>query len=471
MKNPVRMECKYKNWNGLGGKGTDERRIVQKIPSGKSGTAHEALISHLIRTERSSDILDLFDKIRDHKGPIGQHAEKSHGYFTFPKLEGPISNKMRFRGKECLVWSINNYLGLADDPEVRKADAEAAEEWGLAYPMGARMMSGQTAYHEQLEQELSELEEKEDTFLLNYGYQGCQSAIDALVDRKDVIVYDSESHACIVDGARLHHGKRFIFQHNNIEDLEKKLGRAHKLAEEQGGGILVISEGVFGMAGDQGKLKEIVQLKEKYPFRFLLDDAHGFGTLGELGKGTGSAQGVQDEIDLYFGTFAKSMAGIGAFVSGEKAIIDYLRYNMRSQTFAKSLPMPMVIGALKRLELLQTRPELRERLWSVAKSLQNGLQNAGFDIGRTNSAVTPVFLKGELSEATNLTLDLRENHRIFCSIVVYPVIPKGEIMLRMIPTAVHTQEDVDHTIESFQKVKEKLEQGAYRTDEPIPDWQ
>lgn len=414
--------------------------------------------------------MDLFDKLRDHKGPIGQHAEKTHGYFTFPKLEGPISNRMTFRGKECIVWSINNYLGLANDPEVRKADAEAAEEWGLAYPMGARMMSGQTEYHEQLEQELSNLMEKEDTFLLNYGYQGCQSTIDAILDRKDVLVYDSESHACIVDGARLHQGKRFIYKHNDVEDLEKKLQRAYKLAEQQGGGILVISEGVFGMAGDQGKLKEIVGLKEKYGFRFLVDDAHGFGTLGEQGKGTGFAQGVQDDIDLYFGTFAKSMAGIGAFISGEKAIVDYLRYNMRSQTFAKSLPMPMVIGALKRLELLKERPELRENLWSVAKTLQNGLKDAGFDIGRTNSAVTPVFLKGDLGEATNLTVDLRENHRIFSSIVVYPVIPKGEIMLRLIPTAVHTQEDVQHSIESFKKVQEKLQEGAYQMDKEIADW-
>ncbi len=411
--------------------------------------------------------MDLFEKLRDHKGPIGQHAESSHGYFTFPKLEGPISNKMIFQGKECLVWSVNNYLGLANDPEVREADAEAAKEWGLAYPMGARMMTGQTRYHEQLEEELSELLEKEDTFLLNYGYQGCQSAIDAVLDRRDVLVYDSESHACIVDGARLHQGKRFIFKHNDIEDLEKKLQRAQKLAEQQEGGILVVSEGVFGMAGDQGRLKEIAALKDRYDFRFLVDDAHGFGTLGEQGKGTGFAQGVQDQVDIYFGTFAKSMAGIGAFISGEKAIVDYLRYNMRSQTFAKSLPMPMVIGSLKRLELLKGRPELRENLWSIAHSLQSGLKEAGFNIGRTNSAVTPVFLKGGLGEATSLTRDLREQHRIFTSIVVYPVIPKGEIMLRLIPTAVHTQEDVEHTIESFKKVQTKLQEGSYYQGEEV----
>ncbi|MFB6258760.1 MAG: aminotransferase class I/II-fold pyridoxal phosphate-dependent enzyme [Flavobacteriales bacterium] len=414
--------------------------------------------------------MDLFEKLRDHKGPIGQHADKTHGYFTFPKLEGPISNKMTFRGKECLVWSINNYLGLANDPEVRKADAEAAKEWGLAYPMGARMMSGQTRYHEQLEEELSELMEKEDTFLLNYGYQGCQSVIDAVLDRKDVMVYDSESHACIVDGARLHQGKRFIYKHNDVEDLEKKLERARKLTEQQGGGILVVSEGVFGMAGDQGKLKEVVALKERYDFRFLVDDAHGFGTLGEKGRGTGFAQGVQDGVDLYFGTFAKSMAGIGAFISAEKPVVDYLRYNMRSQTFAKSLPLPMVIGSLKRLELLQERPELRENLWHIAKGLQKGLLEADFDIGRTDSAVTPVFLKGDLGEATNLTLDLRENHRIFSSIVVYPVIPKGEIMLRLIPTAVHTHEDVEHTIKSFKEVQANLKEGKYQADQAIADW-
>lgn len=412
---------------------------------------------------------DIFERIKNNRGPLGQHAKESHGYFTFPKLEGPINNKMMFRGKEVLVWSINNYLGLANHPDVRKADADATADWGLAYPMGARMMSGQTSEHEKLEKELAEFLDKEDSFLLNYGYQGCMSAIEALVTRNDVIVYDSESHACMVDGVRLHQGKRFVFQHNDMESLEKQLERAAILTKKTGGGILVITEGVFGMAGDQGKLKEIAALKKKHFFRLFVDDAHGFGTVGKDGKGAGVAQGVQDEIDVYFGTFAKAMASIGAFVAGEENIMDFLRYNMRSQTFAKSLPMPLVIGARKRLEMIRTNPEFKNKLWEVADALQSGLKNAGFDLGVTNSAVTPVFLKGTLGEATNITFDLRENHSIFCSIVVYPVVPKEVIMLRLIPTAMHNLDDVNYTIETFKKMKEKLAAGEYQS-EKIVSW-
>ena len=400
---------------------------------------------------------------------MGRHSKESHGYFTFPKLEGEISNRMTFRGKDVLVWSINNYLGLCNHPEVRKVDAEAAKEWGLGYPMGARMMSGQTKYHEQLEAELADFMQKGDAFLLNYGYQGCQSAIEALVDRNDVIVYDSESHACMVDGVRLHQGKRFVFQHNDMESFEKQLSRAKNLTERTGGGILVVTEGVFGMAGDQGKLKEIASFKKDYNFRLFVDDAHGFGTIGESGRGAGDVQGVQHEIDVYFGTFAKAMATIGAFVAADEHIIDYLRYNMRSQTFAKSLPMPIVIGALKRLDMMRTMPEFKERLWTIATALQTGLKKAGFDIGRTDSAVTPVFLQGSLGEATNITMDLRENHGIFCSIVVYPVVPKDVIMLRLIPTAVHTLEDVEYTIETFKKMLKKLKAGEYAS-EVIASW-
>tara|TARA_R110001592_G_scaffold359340_4_gene665770 strand:+ start:6808 stop:8058 length:1251 start_codon:yes stop_codon:yes gene_type:complete len=412
---------------------------------------------------------DIFERIKNNRGPLGQHAKESHGYFTFPKLEGPINNKMIFRGKEVLVWSINNYLGLANHPDVRKADADATAEWGLAYPMGARMMSGQTSEHEKLEAELADFLEKEDAFLLNYGYQGCMSAIEALVTRNDVIVYDSESHACMVDGVRLHQGKRFVFQHNDMESLEKQLDRAAVLAEKTGGGILVITEGVFGMAGDQGKLKEIVALKKKHFFRLFVDDAHGFGTVGKDGKGAGVAQGVQDEIDVYFGTFAKSMASIGAFVAGDENIIEFLRYNMRSQTFAKSLPMPLVLGARKRLEMIRTNPEFKNKLWEVANALQSGLREAGFDLGVTDSAVTPVFLKGTLGEATNITFDLRENYNIFCSIVVYPVVPKDVIMLRLIPTAMHNLDDVNYTIETFKKMQEKLAAGEYKS-EKIVSW-
>ena len=424
---------------------------------------------HRFDFSTEQDVLDIFDRIRNDRGPLGQHAKNTHGYFTFPKLEGDISNRMMFRGKEVLVWSINNYLGLANHPEVRKVDAEAAQEWGMGYPMGARMMSGQTQYHEQLEENLASFMQKEDAFLLNFGYQGCQSAIEALVSRHDVIVYDSESHACMVDGVRLHQGKRFVFTHNDMESFVKQLDRAKNITDQTGGGILVVTEGVFGMAGDQGKLKEIAQYKEKYGFRLFVDDAHGFGTVGENGRGAGDEQGCHEAIDVYFGTFAKAMATIGAFVAGPKDVIDFLRYNMRSQTFAKSLPMPIVIGAIKRLEMMATQPQHKERLWEVASKLQSGLKEAGFNIGDTNSCVTPVFLQGGLGEATNLTLDLRENHGIFCSIVVYPVVPKDVIMLRLIPTAVHTLEDVAYTIETFTKVKDRLAAGEYQ-HEGIVDW-
>jgi glycine C-acetyltransferase len=405
--------------------------------------------------------MDIFEKRIANLGPLGIWAAQSDGYFMFPKLEGEISNKMIFRGKERLVWSLNNYLGLANHPEVRKADADASRDWGLATPMGARMMSGQTKYHEQLEQELAAFVGKEDAFLLNFGYQGMISIIDSLVDRNDVVVYDSEAHACIIDGLRLHLGKRFVYPHNNMENLRKGLERAKKLTSASGGGILVITEGVYGMSGDLGNLKEIVDLKKEFDFRLLVDDAHGFGTMGATGAGTGEAQGVQDGIDVYFGTFAKAMAGIGAFVATRKDIVDYLRHSMRSQIYAKSLPMPMVIGSLKRLELIRTQPQLKKQLWAIVDALQSGLKAHGLNIGNTASPVTPVFLSGDVSEATQLTIDLRENYNIFCSLVVYPVVPKGTIMLRLIPTAVHTIEDVNYTISAFSDIQANLAAGKY----------
>lgn len=406
--------------------------------------------------------MDLFEKLRLDRGPLGKHQMIEEGYFMFPKLEGEIAPRMKFRGKEVLTWSLNNYIGLANHPEVREADAQAAKDWGLGYPMGARMMSGNTVIHEQLERELAEFENKEDAMLLNYGYQGVLSIIDALVDRKDVVVYDSESHACIVDGVRLHMGKRFVFPHNNIENLEKQLERAARIIEETGGGILVITEGVFGMSGNTGKLKEIVDLKKKFDFRLLVDDAHGFGTMGETGAGAGEALGVQDDIDLYFSTFAKSMASIGAFISGPKDVIDYLRYNTRSQIFAKSVPMPLVVGVLKRLELLRSKPELRENLWKIVNALQDGFRENGFNIGETNTPVTPVVLNGTVGEAGNLAMDLRENYGIFCSVVIYPVVPRGTIILRIIPTAMHSLEDVEITLDAFKAIKKKLDEGYYR---------
>lgn len=412
---------------------------------------------------------DIFERLVKNYGPLGQHRERAHGYFAFPKLEGEIGSRMKFRGKDVVVWSLNNYLGLANHPEVRKADTEGAQNFGLAYPMGARMMSGNSNHHEQLERELAAFVQKEDAALLNFGYQGMVSIVDVLLSRHDVAVYDSESHACIIDGLRMHAGQRFVFKHNDLEDFEKQMQRATALIQKQNtGGILVITEGVFGMAGDQGKLKEICALKEKYQFRLLVDDAHGFGTLGATGAGAGEAQGVQDQIDLYFSTFAKSMASIGAFVAGDRAIIDYVRYNIRSQIFAKSLPMPIVVGNLKRLEMLRNLPEMRQKLWDNALKLQAGLKARGFDIGKTDTMVTPVYMKGGVEEATAMAMDLRENYGIFASIVVYPVIPKGHIIYRLIPTATHTDADIEATLIAFSETKEKLDAGAYKV-EAIPD--
>ncbi|MCK4407847.1 MAG: aminotransferase class I/II-fold pyridoxal phosphate-dependent enzyme [Bacteroidales bacterium] len=411
--------------------------------------------------------MDIFNKLVINLGPLGKYAKIAHGYFTFPKLEGEIGPRMIFQGKERLTWSLNNYLGLANHPEVRKADAEAAKEWGLAYPMGARMMSGQTKYHEQLERELADFVGREAAYLLNYGYQGMVSIIESLVDRKDVIVYDSEAHACIIDGMRLHFGKRFVFPHNNIENLKKQLERATKITNKTGGGILVITEGVYGMSGDLGKLREIVELKKKYDFRLLVDDAHGFGTMGKTGAGTDEELEVQDGVDIYFGTFAKAMAGIGAFVASKKNIVHYLMYNMRSQIFAKSLPMPMVIGALKRLEILRTQPEHKENLWIIVRALQSGLKEKGLNIGNTESPVTPVILSGGVPEASQITFDLRENYNIFCSIVIYPVVPKDVILLRLIPTAVHSLDDVEYTVNAFADIKKKLDSGKYSSDKMV----
>ena len=409
--------------------------------------------------------MDLFEKLKQNRGPLGQHAKDAHGYFTFPKLEGEISSKMKFRGKEVLTWSVNNYLGLSNLPEIREADTIATKKWGLGYPMGSRMMSGNTNIHEILENNLSDFMNKEDTILLNFGYQGIMSVIDALVDRKDVIVYDSECHACIIDGVRLHQGKRFVYPHNNIENLEKQLSRAEKIVNETGGAILVITEGVFGMSGHLGDLKSIVSLKSKFNFRILVDDAHGIGTLGKTGAGASELLNCQDDIDIYFGTFAKSFASIGAFISSTEDVVEFLKYNTRSQIFAKSLPSPIVEGAIKRLEVIRRDASQKDKLWIIANALQSGLKSAGFNLGNTQSVVTPVYLSGGVGEATNLTFDLRENYNIFCSIVTYPVVPKGVILLRLIPTAVHTLEEVEYTIKSFSEIKDKLANGEYISEE------
>ncbi|MBS1927380.1 MAG: aminotransferase class I/II-fold pyridoxal phosphate-dependent enzyme [Chitinophagaceae bacterium] len=412
--------------------------------------------------------MDVFSKFSKDGGPLGQHMDRAHGYFTFPKLEGELGPRMKFRGKEMIVWSLNNYLGLVNHPEVRKVDAEAAAKYGMGNPMGARMMSGNTSKHEELEKVISEFVNREATMLLNFGYQGIMSCIDALVNRRDVIVYDAEAHACLVDGVRLHMGNRYAFKHNDIADCEKQLQRATELAKKNGGGILLITEGVFGMDGEQGILKEIAALKKKYEFRILIDDAHGFGYMGPNGAGADTAQGCEADIDVYFSTFVKSMGSIGAFISGPKYVIDYLRYNTRSQIFAKSLPLIIVEGMLKRMEMVKSMPELREKLWYNVNKLQQGLKDRGFDIGKTNSPVTPIYMKGGVPEATQMVMDLRENYHIFCSIVVYPVIPKGDIIYRIIPTAAHSDADIDETLSAFQETKKKLDEGKYKA-EKIPD--
>ena len=413
-------------------------------------------------------MIDVFSKLVKDGGPLGQHVERAHGYFAFPKLEGELGSRMLFRGKEKIVWSLNNYLGLVNHPETRLADTRAAEKWGIGYPMGARMMSGNSTNHENLEELIANFVGREDAMLLNFGYQGIMSCIDALVNRRDVIVYDAESHACIVDGIRLHMGFSYAFRHNNVEDCEKQLQRAQKMAEKNGGGVLVITEGVFGMSGNQGKLKEIVELKKKYTFRLLIDDAHGFGSMGPTGAGADEEQGCQAGVDLYFSTFVKSMGSIGAFISGPKKVMTYLRYNVRSQIFAKSLPMMIVEGMITRMEMLKTMPELRKKLWHNVNRLQTGLRDKGFDIGTTNSPVTPVYMKGDLPEATGMVMDMRENYNIFCSVVVFPVIPKGQIIFRLIPTAAHTDEDTDITLKAFEETKKKLDAGLYQAEE-IPD--
>jgi len=406
--------------------------------------------------------MEIFERIRKQRGPLGQYAQAGEGYYMFPELKGEIGSRMDFHGREVVVWSINNYLGLANHPEVRKVDAEAAKKWGLAYPMGARLMTGETSLHKELERKLAAHVYKEAAAVVNYGYPGVVSAIDALLSRRDAVVYDAESHGCIVDGTRLHLGERFSYKHNDIESVEQNLERATKWANEKGGGVLVVTEGVFGMRGDQGILKEIVALKKKYNFRFFVDDAHGFGTLGEGGRGAGVEQGVQDGIDVYFSTFAKSFAAIGGFLAGDADIIQYLQYAMRSQIHAKSLPMPLVEGNLKRLELMINHPEYKEQLWHIATSLQNGLKSRGFDIGTTNTVVTPVYLYCTPFESTQLVHDMRESYGVFTSMIIYPVIPKGMVLLRMIPTAAHTDADVEQTLNAFSAVSEKLKAGAYQ---------
>ena len=408
--------------------------------------------------------MDIFERIsKDSGGPIGQYRERADGYFAFPRLEGELGPRMVFNGREVLCWSLNNYLGLANHPEIRRVDAEAAAKYGLAAPMGARMMTGHTRMHEHFEKELADFEKKEAAYLFNFGYQGIVSTIDTLTNPHDVIVYDNEAHACLLDGIRLHIGNKYKYSHNDMADLEKKLKVATEVVAKTGGGILVITEGVYGMTGALGDLAGIVALKKKYSFRILIDDAHGFGVMGPTGRGTSEHFGVMDDIDIYIGAYAKAMAIIGGFVAGPKYVIEYLRYNMRSQMYAKSLPLAIVEGCEKRLEIIRSAEgdALRKQLWTVTRALQKGFRDLGFDIGPAEACVTPVHVQGDVVQATNIAMDLRENYRIFCSVITYPVIPKGMIIFRIIPTAAHSMDDVNYTLNAFKEVKEKLDKGFY----------
>ena len=407
---------------------------------------------------------DIFARRLTEKTPLSRHAATIEGYFSFPKLEGPIGPRMGLNGREMVCWSLNNYLGLSNHPEVREADAAAAAEYGMGYPMGSRLMSGDTELHDELERQLSEFVGKEATMLLNFGYQGAFSIVDALLDRHDAVVYDKDVHACTYDGIRMQTCHRFSFRNNDLAHLEKQLIRATEATEKSGGGILVLIEGVYGMGGHQGKVAEVVALKEKYNFRLLLDDAHGFGVLGETGAGTGEAQGCQDGVDLYYSTFTKSMSTMGAFISGGLEILEHMKYTVRSQVFSKTIPMPVIVGALKRLDMIRTRPELRERLWKNVHSLQAGLYDHGFLDGNIlgESCITPVFLKhDDYVESVAMVCDLRDAYGIFTSIMVYPVVPKGTMMLRLTATALHTERDIDETLHGFTKVREKLAAGFY----------
>lgn len=413
-------------------------------------------------------MLDIFDRIKkDTGGPIGQYIDKGYGYYMFPRLEGELGPHMTFNGIEILNWSLNNYLGLANHPEVRKADAEAAKKWGLAYPMGARMMTGHTRLHEKLERVFADFEKKEDAFLFNFGYQGIVSTIDALSSRHDVLVYDAESHACLLDGIRLHVGEKYKFRHNDIVDCERVLARACAKAEENGGGVLLITEGVFGMTGALGIIDQIAALKKKYNFRILIDDAHGFGLLGKGGRGTSEHLNCMDEVDIYIAAFAKSMASIGGFVAAPSYIIKYLRTNMRSQMYAKSMPMALVEGNLKRMEIIDSPEgdEQRKKCWEITRAIQEGFVKEGFNIGEAQACVTPVHIAGGLAQATKMAKDLRENYRVFCSMVIYPVIPKGMVIFRIVSTAAHTMEDVEYTLNAFKEIKAKLDAGMYDGDD------
>ena len=396
--------------------------------------------------------MDLFDKLETRPSPLGEFTSNGYGYYTFPKLDGPIGPEMKFNGKDVVVWSVNDYLSVGNHPRIREVDKNAAEKYGLSAPMGARLMTGNSDEHEALERELADFIHKPKALLLNYGYQGIMSVIHSLVDRNDFLIYDELSHACIVDGKQLAMAEKSVFKHNDMESLEKQLKRASKKLKPNSS-ILVVTEGVFGMTGDLGKLKEIIALKEKYPFRLLVDDAHGFGTLGHDGSGAGTQLGCHDGIDIYFGTFAKAVALIGAFVAAEPRVIEFLKANTRSQIFAKSLPMPIVVSARERIKLIRKNPQWREQLWENTKKLRSGLVELGYNVLPSESPVTPVLTEGSTDLAQTIMREMREEHGVFVSGVAYPVVPKGVVLLRLIPMAGHTDAHIEKTLKAFEAIK------------------
>lgn len=397
--------------------------------------------------------MDLFDKLQDRPGPLGEFTSDGYGYYTFPKLEGPLGPVMKFNGKDVVVWSINDYLGVGGKKEVLEYDAKVTKKYGLSAPMGARLMTGNSTKHEELEKELADFAHKPSALLLNYGYQGIMSVIHALVDRNDFLIYDELSHACIVDGKQLAMADKSVFKHNDIKSFEKQLKRAHRRSKSDSS-VLVVTEGAFGMTGDLGILKEMIALKEKYPFRLLVDDAHGLGTMGEDGSGTGTHLGCQEGIDIYFGTFAKAFALIGAFVATDERVVEFLKANVRSQIFAKSVPMPIVESARKRLELIRKHPEWREQLWKNTRKLRQGLKDIGYHVMPAECPVTPVLTQGSTDLCQLIMRKLREEHGVFVSGVTYPVVPKGTVLIRLIPTAAHTDEHIQKTLEGFEAIKD-----------------
>ena len=411
--------------------------------------------------------MDLFDKLNSRNSPLGPFTSDGYGYYTFPRLEGPIGPEMTFNGKPVVVWSVNDYLGIANNPVIRDYDAKVAAEYGFSTPMGARLMTGNSRQHEALEEELADFVHKPAAFLLNYGYQGISSMIQSLVSRNDFLIYDELSHACIVDGKQLAVCKKYVYKHNDICSLEKQLERVSKIARPDSG-ILVITEGVFGMTGDLGKLREIVDLKKKYDFRLLVDDAHGLGTMGKDGSGTGTHLGCQDGIDLYFGTFAKSVALIGAFVATKPEVVTFLRANVRSQIFAKSLPMPIVLSARKRIAMIREHQEWRDQLWNNTLQLRKGLREIGYNVLPSESPVTPVLTKGSTDLAQTFMRILREDHGIFVSGVTYPVVPKGLVLLRLIPTANHTADHINRTITAFEAIRPVVLEAQEKMEEADP---